>query len=460
MACIHPSRAIAVTLVVAVAAACGPDRATAGPGDRFPHAINAFSGNQQIGAPGMPLEQPIAARVVDDAGSPVANAPVDWSADDGGSVAPSVSSTDNHGVARATWTLGATLGLQHAHASSASGSALTTEFRATAFDGTTPVEPIVVRNLDTPEGSGQTVHPDLVAMPANWHGATAYLAITPYPNGNASYENPSIFASSNAIAWKPPFGIHNPVASPVVGHLSDPDAVYVPERDELWVYFRAVESMNVIRLTRSADGTHFSDPVTVAQGDNHTIVSPAIVRRSPTDWLMWSVNSNIGCSAATTSVELRRSTNGLAWSAPRTVALSQPGLFVWHIDVQWIPSLGQYWAIYNAKTPSNCTTPALYLATSADGINWHSYPSPLLVRGVIPEFEDVVYRSSLAYDPATDIISFWYSGARYETPNYIWHSAFQRRSRAEVFTSIAQGPLRATAIPPDRPGVPPLLRAP
>jgi hypothetical protein len=86
---------------------------------------------------------------------------------------------------------------------------------------------------------------------------------------------------------------------------------------------------------------------------------------------MWSVNSNVGCTAATTSVELRRSTNGLAWSPPQQVMLSLPGMFVWHIDVQWIPSLGQYWALFNAKVAGNCSTPALYLATSADGVTWH-----------------------------------------------------------------------------------------
>jgi hypothetical protein len=449
-----PTIAILLALV-----ACRADRATAVHGDGVPHAIDAFSGNLQIGAPGGVLEQPIAARVVDDAGSPVAHSVVAWSADDGGTITPRASSTDAEGVARAIWTLGASVGAQRAHASSASRSGLVTEFRATSFDGDPAREPIVVQALDTPEGSGQTVHPDLVAMSSDWHGAMAYLAITPYPNGNANYENPSIFASRDVTEWRPPFGIHNPVASPSSGYLSDPDALYVPEQDELWVYFRAVGSMNVIRLTRSHDGTHFSAPVTVVAGANHTIVSPAIVRRSPTDWLMWSVNSNVGCTSATTFVELRRSTNGLTWSAPQQVVLTLPGLFVWHIDVQWIPSLNQYWALFNAKVPGNCSTPALYLATSADGIAWHTNPSPVLARGVIQEFEDVVYRSSFAYDPGTDIISFWYSGARYDSPNYTWRSAFQRRSRAEVLTSTRTS-LGGSAFPADRPGVPPLLRAP
>jgi hypothetical protein len=205
---------------------------------------------------------------------------------------------------------------------------------------------------------------------------------------------------------------------------------------------------------------HFGPSTIVAEGPNHTIVSPTVVRRSPIDWRMWSVNANVGCSASTTSVELRRSSDGLVWSAPETVRLSQAGVSAWHIDVQWIPTRHEFWALFNAKTPGSCTTPALYLATSPDGLTWQTYPSPVLARGAIPAFEDVVYRSTFAYDPDRDIISFWYSGARYESPNYVWRSAFQRRSRADVFAAIARAPDRALALAAPRRNVPPLLDAP
>ena len=96
----HVPRAIALIVVIA---ACRADPPTVAPGDRMPHAIDAFSGNMQIGEPGMPLQEPIAARVVDDAGAPVANAQVSWSADDGGAITAGTISTDAHGIARAAW---------------------------------------------------------------------------------------------------------------------------------------------------------------------------------------------------------------------------------------------------------------------------------------------------------------------------------------------------------------------
>ena len=188
------------------------------------------------------------------------------------------------------------------------------------------------------------------------------------------------------------------------------------------------------------------------------IVSPAVVRRAPDDWLMWSVNSgHAGCSAATTTVELRRSRDGLTWSKPAIVALAQPERWAWHIDVQWIPERAEYWALFNGKTAGGCTTAELYLATSADGVAWRTYPAPVLRAGVLPELEDVVYRSTLAYDAASDVVTLWYSGARYAGRGYAWRLAYEQRLRADLFAAVAStAPVALRAL---RPAAPPLTNA-
>jgi hypothetical protein len=154
---------------------------------------------------------------------------------------------------------------------------------------------------------------------------------------------------------------------------------------------------------------------------------------------MWAVNAGLdGCRAETTTVELRRSRDGLAWGNPIPVSLTQPGFSVWHIDVQWIPAFREYWAIYNVKIGGNCATTALYLATSKDGVTWQTYPSPVIAAGAIPAFSHIVYRSTFAYDPVKDNVRLWYSGAAYIGTGYVWKIAFDRRSRAELFASISQ----------------------
>lgn len=448
-------RFLGVALLCTGLAACAADHAITRPSG----VIAVAAGDAQLGVAGERLAAPIVVEVDDDNGRPVAGVPVTWKAEDGGTFDPATSVTDETGHAQAMWTLGDDLH-QHTAVASASGFAEARFAALTATNGTLPLGVIVPLTLDTYEGSGQTVHPDYVATPASWPAAHRYLFITPYPNGNAGFENPSEFESADPLHWTVPEGLVNPIASPHDGYLSDPDALYVPDRNEVWVYFREVTSENIIRLTTSSDGDHWSPSVVVARAPNHQIISPTVVRRSATDWLMWSVNGNIGCGGANTTVELRRSTNGVDWSAPESVELTQPGLWPWHIDVEWIPSRNQFWAVYNAKTAGSCTTGALFLATSADGVHWRTYPSPVLARGAAPELRDVVYRSTFAYDPDSDEITFWYSGAKYTLGEYVWRSAVERRSRSEVFATIAavsKAAPTATAAPPD---LPPLTNFP
>jgi hypothetical protein len=417
----------------------------------------ATSGDQQLGKANQRLGRPITVRVADATGQSQSGVVVRWTAGENGTATPASTTTDSLGLASTVWTLGPAAGVQHLTASSIGYARI--RFSATAAAAETD-GPIVVFPLLTPDGSGQTVHPDFVAMPAPWNAAPRYLVVTPYRNGSSVYEDPSLFTGDGAASWAPPEGVENPIAKPESGYLSDPDAVYLPDQNLLRIYYRQVSAANIIQMISTTDGVHFTYPQMVAAGANHTIVSPTVVRRSPTDWLMWAVNANSGCTASSTTVELRRSTDGLTWSAPQTVSLTQRGYSVWHIDVQWIPSRNEYWAVYNVKTGGSCTTPALYLATSPDGVTWKTYKSPVLARGAIHDFADVVYRSTFSYDPQDDVIDFWYSGARYEKPNYVWRTAYQRRPRRIVFETIGAEPHKAKAVLAPRAGVPPLLDPP
>ena len=338
-------------------AACRADAPTASAGP--PAALERVSGDGQSAPPGAALEQPLVARlVVDGLDAVVFVAFVD----------------------------------------------------ASALPERVPLHSIAVVTAD---GSGQVVHPDVALPPFEALDETPRLAITPYPWGNANFENPSIFTGSRDT-WRVPSGLTNPVVKPNGGYLSDPDIVWLSDRREFWLYYRHVDTENEILVTSSIDGVRWGPSREVVRAPNHQVVSPTVVRRTPTDWLMWSVNSgSAGCSSPSTTVELRRSVDGASWSSPTTVALSQPGVFPWHIEVQWIASLGKYWAMFNGKVAGSCTTDALYIATSADGVAWRTYRSPVLRRGSIPELADVVYRATFAYEADRDLVSIWHSGAMF-----------------------------------------------
>ena len=65
---------------------------------------------------GQPLDDPVAVRVSDSTGSPLADVLVAWSAEDGGSIVGESPRTDSLGEARARWTLGSHAGAQRAWA--------------------------------------------------------------------------------------------------------------------------------------------------------------------------------------------------------------------------------------------------------------------------------------------------------------------------------------------------------
>lgn len=296
----------------------------------------------------------------------------------------------------------------------------------------------IVLPLVTPDGFQQTVHPDYAMMPG-WT-PRRYLVATPYAFSETKLENPSLYAQDPEFNWHPR-GV-NPLATPSAGgYLSDPDMVAVEEYNELWVYYRQANKRNTVWLIRSSNGYDWSSPKKVVSAPRQMVVSPSIVRREPHDWLMYSVNAGKeGCTGSSSVVELRRSSDGIGWGPPVEVSLSQYPFFVWHIEVQWIRSRQEFWAVYNVKRAGNCNTDLLFMATSRDGINWKTYPSPLLQAGVIPEFKEIVYRSTFAYNPRTDNIRFWFSGAHYEPHGYVWNTVYQKRKRVDVFASIALVP--------------------
>jgi hypothetical protein len=409
-------------------------------------AIEVVSGASQQGLPGAPLPEPLIVSVVDAAGVPVPNVRVSWKATDGGVIDPAIEFTGEEGRAGAHWTLGPGGGGRMATAT-VDGFPSVDFFATAPRTGPLPSDDIRVLGISTYDGSNETAHPDYAHVSADWSAETRdYLAITPYPNANIEFENPSVFASNDLVNWVPPPGTTNPVISPPPGaYLSDPDIVFDPDKSELLLYYREVKNDNSIYMMRSPNAGLWTDPVLVARARNHDIVSPSVVRRDSNHWMMWSVNTNIGCGAETTTLELRRSADGVNWTRPQRVSMSPGSLHPWHVDVQWIGELNEYWALFNAKPAFSCTTSELYLATSNDGVTWTTYPNPILSRGAIPEFADIVYRATFAYDRSNDAVTFWYSGARFDGSRFVWSSAVQQRNRIDVVREASDPVTRFTA---------------
>lgn len=434
----QPPVAICICFALLLLGSCRSGDASGPSGGMFSDRVHIVSGDNQLGTNRTPLEQPVVVEVSGPDGLPRSNVPVTWRVNDGGTITPAATRTDKTGRATATWTLG--VGDEHegfARLANGVGTAFSAAEPATHALDLTEAGLLSPRTYD---GSRQTVHPDFARTPADWGAYELHLALTPYPNGASELENPSVFVSRAGYRWFPQAGVSNPLVHPTAGgYLSDPDLVYVPDKRELWMYYREADTKNRISVVRSHDGITWTEPVRVITAANQTVVSPAIVRRSATEWLMWSVNGGaFGCSDQSASVELRRSRNGIIWSQPAKIDLRNGDLMPWHIEVQWIPELAQYWALYPVKTAGNCLTREVFLATSDDGVRWTTYPTAVLKSGDLPELSDIVYRSTFSYNAETDEVRFWFSGANAARgQTYDWRTVVQRRRRDDIMAKIS-----------------------
>jgi hypothetical protein len=82
-------------------------RATAQPD--APASLSKTGGDGQTGAPGVPLTEPLAVRLTDRYGNPIAGQAIGFSPTGGGSVSSTVVATDSAGTARVLWTPGTRL---------------------------------------------------------------------------------------------------------------------------------------------------------------------------------------------------------------------------------------------------------------------------------------------------------------------------------------------------------------
>ena len=305
-----------------------------------------------------------------------------------------------------------------------------------AYDsGTSEITPLknneTYLNTPTYDGLNQTVHPDIVYFPKSWHGYNYWMVVTPYPHSNDRYENPSILVSNDGYSWEVPFGLKNPIdPPPLAGHNNDPDMIYNPETDELWVYY--LESGNgTTYLYRqvSPDGIMWGAKKIVLSVPDYEILSPAIVKVGH-NYYMWYVNSsNFGCRANRTEVEYRTSTDGTSWSSPEKVNIGVKGYNLWHVNVIYVPSKGQYWMLTNAY-PFNdtCGNTTLFFATSKDGISWSAYQNPVLSTSANGWDSTEIYRSAFLYDRSNDMLRVWYSARTSQE----WHIGYTQERYSDL----------------------------
>jgi hypothetical protein len=274
----------------------------------------------------------------------------------------------------------------------------------------------------TYDGSGNVVEPSILFFPSGWRGFHYWLVVGPYPNSDASKENPSILVSDDGTSWEVPPGLTNPIDLPTSGHLADSELFYDEASDRLCVYYIWEDYRGFSRILRkvSSDGIQWSQSEDLFKVRVNDVVSPTVDKIGDT-YYMWSINSGTaGCETTNTTTEYRTSTDGAVWSAPQLVNISQAGYVIWHIEVRYVPSKQEYWMLSAAYPAGDqCGHTVLFFNNSSDGVNWTSYPNPALGIGSGWDSGEI-YRSTFLFDPSLNMLKVWYS-ARGGSE---WHMGF------------------------------------
>lgn len=145
--------------------------------------------------------------------------------------------------------------------------------------------------LETYDGSGQAVHPDIVFWKNKY-----WLTITPYPYGMEEYENPCIYHGDNLESLfvpKGPIAVQHKHTQGI--HLSDP--CFAINGDKLYCYFReserkgSVEKNTIWGISYSETEKKWGNPVLLMDSLDDKILSPAMMYNETGDLIVYYVST-------------------------------------------------------------------------------------------------------------------------------------------------------------------------
>lgn len=243
-------------------------------------------------------------------------------------------------------------------------------------------------NIEAFPGNEEVVHPSIVNCGVLWNGYQYWMAITPYPNNNDAYENPSIYCSSDGITWINPAGISNPIIpKPATSHNADTNLIL----DDNTLYCTYCDgSDNKIKITSSSDGITWSAPVILIGASNSysisSIICPSIVKVGSTYYLY-----HIGSIVSNANNWINKISR---WSA---TSITGPYTDIKDVHFERVDNLdwnhnsvryhnGRYY-LMAATTIRTVNTEGdfIYIGVSDDGLHFKRTDTPLITKTITAE---------------------------------------------------------------------------
>lgn len=150
---------------------------------------------------------------------------------------------------------------------------------AFAFSCKNNTVPITMQLL----GIGWT-HPSVLHFPVKWNGYFYWMAITPYPNGDNQWENPTSFCSNDGINWREPDEKTAVINLPPTGgaYNSDPSLFYNAADNSIYCFWRqnGVEKGRALFFEKTSDGVNWSEKKLVCSwpAKSVDVIAPSIIQ--------------------------------------------------------------------------------------------------------------------------------------------------------------------------------------
>ncbi len=295
------------------------------------------------------------------------------------------------------------------------------------------------------------LHPSLVHIPDGFRGYRYWLAYTPYPNGDASFENPCVVASNDLATWVTPSGYQNPIAPSPAGSAYNADTHlywYEPERKLVLLWMERDD--NAPATTRAVvsvmtEAAVWTTPATIwtgVIGTTGSFASPSIwYNDASAKWEMIGVNVDGG---GTWPVNKLTSSSLLSGWDTTPVAVTMPhpvsGRRWWHMSLMRCPT-GEIVGVAQDNSGTPGANGFVYLVRSLDGTNFGAK----LLSGTVSDN----YRPSLApgFSSAHDVV-FVHSGLN--SPSLTFYGAkLDQVDGREADAARHAGMLTTTLISPN-----------
>lgn len=277
----------------------------------------------------------------------------------------------------------------------------------------------------TKDKTDQATHPDILYFANGFHGFKYWLACTPYPFGNAKFEEPFLLVSNDGKHFEIPKNINDPLVPPPAdyrrgGHYSDTDLIFDGRRFILHFVYNKQHVRGPSKFYRiiSYDGIHWSTPqLTFVANQTLEGYSPAYVIEGNT-MKMWYIGGE-GNFVYTESFDDEKS-----WQPVIRCNINMGEWRPWHVDV--IKTDVGYEGLMCARSPY-LKTRALFYIRSKDGINWEVSKYPLLFPSKNGWDRKEIYRSTMIKEG--QVYKIWYAArGKYN----IWHIGYAEIKSDEV----------------------------